>query len=102
MTSLADRCDSLLDVAAAALAADRVDLVPEADIRDIFQLATEHLEPSLALRDATIARLKRELAHVTAQLEVHQGIADALSRARALEVRDSIRAKARAAKGAAI
>lgn len=102
MTTLADRCDELLDIAAAALASDRIDLVRDVDIRDIFQLATEHLEPSLALRDATIAQLKRELANVTDQLEVHQGIANGLARARALEVRDSIRAKARAAKAVGV
>lgn len=102
MTALSDRTDELLDLAGAALTSGRIDLVRDTDVHDVFRLAIEVLAPAISDRDATIAALKRELANVTAQLEVHQGIADALSRARALEVRDSIRAKVRAAKGVAI
>lgn len=82
MTAIADRCDPLLDLAASALATGRIDLVPEADIADVFQLAVEHLEPSLALRDAEIANLKLELAALRGQLAVHQGIASGLERVR--------------------
>ena len=82
MTTLADRTDQLLDLAADALASDRLDLLDVDTIRDVLQLAVEHLEPSLALRDAEIANLKRELAMARGQLSVHQGIATGLERVR--------------------
>lgn len=85
MTTLADRSDQLLDLAAHALANGRVDLVSTDDTANIFQLAVEILEPALRDRDAEIARLRRELTIARNQLELHQGIANSLAKARQLD-----------------
>lgn len=68
MTILADRTDGLLDLAAQALATDRLDLMPIEDIRSIFHLAVEVLEPAVSDLDAEIVQLKQQLADAQASI----------------------------------
>lgn len=81
MTALADRSDELLDLAAVAVSSGRIDLVRDADVRDIFQLVYEVLEPALADRDAEIVRLKAELQDLRTTI-VQRGIESSLERVR--------------------
>lgn len=81
MTDLSDRANELIDLACVSVRSGRIDLVRDADVRDIFQLVYEVLEPALADRDAEIVRLKAELQDLRATI-VQRGIESSLERVR--------------------